>query len=161
MHETLKDWENGVQTRPDCMLRPTCDRVKTAYYRPTTARTRGYRLRDQLHLAARQQEMHCLDLYLLGASLLVTPVSLVTSCKKWTCPPDNHARTFDMSGEILTCLGHTDWHYFEPCTMTHCVQCRKKIMQMLVEEPVKQSIEYLKRRTTEKQRHNISCCFGK
>ena len=38
------------------------------------------------------------------------------SCKKWTCPPDNHARTFDMSGEILTCLGHTDWHYFEPCT---------------------------------------------
>ena len=20
-----------------------------------------------------------------------------------------------MSGEILTCLGHTDWHYFEPC----------------------------------------------
>ena len=42
-----------------------------------------------------------------------------------------------------------------------CVQCRKKIMQMLVEEPVKQSIEYLKRRTTEKQRHNISRCFGK
>ena len=119
MHETLKDWENGVQTRPDCMLRPTCDRVKTAYYRPTTARTRGYRLRDQLHLAARQQEIHCLDLYLLGASLLVTPVSLVTSCKKWTCPPDNHARTFDMSGEILTCLGHTDWHYFEPCLETH------------------------------------------
>ena len=37
------------------------------------------------------------------------------SCKKWTCPPDNHARTFDMSGEILTCLGHMDWHYFEPC----------------------------------------------
>ena len=94
--------------------RPTCDRVKTAYYRPTTARTRGYRLRDQLHLAARQQEIHCIDLYLLGASLLVTPVSLVASCKKWTCPPDNHARTFDMSGEILTCLGHTDWHYFEP-----------------------------------------------
>ena len=20
-----------------------------------------------------------------------------------------------MSGDILTCLGHTDWHYFEPC----------------------------------------------
>ena len=56
-------------------------------------------------------------IYLLGASLLVTPVSLVENCKKWTCPPDNHARTFDMSGEILTCLGHTDWHYFEPCCL--------------------------------------------
>ena len=78
-------------------------------------RTREYRLRDQLHLAALQQQIHCLDLCLLGACLLVTPVSLVTSCKKWTCPPDNHARTFDMSGDILTCLGHTDWHYFEPC----------------------------------------------
>ena len=21
-----------------------------------------------------------------------------------------------MSGDIFTCLGHTDWHYFEPCT---------------------------------------------
>ena len=20
-----------------------------------------------------------------------------------------------MSGDILACLGHTDWHYFEPC----------------------------------------------
>ena len=65
-------------------------------------------------LQAHQQEIHCLDLCLLGACLLVTPVSLVASCKKWTCPPDNHARIFDMSGEILTCLGHTDWHYFEP-----------------------------------------------
>ena len=27
--------------------------------------------------------------------------------------------------------------------MTYCVQSRKKIMQMLVDEPVKQSIEYL------------------
>ena len=58
-------------------------------------RTREYRLRDQLHLAARQQQIHCLDLCLLGACH-VTPVSLVTSCKKWTCPPDNHARTFDI-----------------------------------------------------------------
>ena len=137
MHETLKDWENGVQTRPDCMLmlHPTCDRVKTAYYRPTTARTRGYQTARptlwQLHLAARQQEIHCLDLYLIGASLLVTPVSLVASCKKWTCPPDNHARTFDMSGEILTCLGHTDWHYFEPCCVFEkTLQCLDSVGQM-------------------------------
>ena len=66
------------------------------------------------------QEINCLDLCLLGACLVVTSVSLVASCKKWTCPPDNHAQTFDMSGEILTCLGHTDWHYFEPCYM--CVE---------------------------------------
>ena len=99
------DAEGLGKRRPDCMLRPACDRVtsqKTAYYRPTTAREHGgTRLRDQLHLAAR---------------LLVTSVgSLVASCKKWTCPPDNHAhaRTFDMSGDILACLGHTDWHYFE------------------------------------------------
>ena len=74
----------------------------------------GIRLRDQLHLAARQKERHLLDLCLLGVCLLVTSVSLVASCKKWICPPDNHARTFDMSGDILACLGHTDWHYFEP-----------------------------------------------
>ena len=94
---------------------------KTAYYRPTTAlaNTEDIRLCDQLHLAARQQEIHCLDLCLFGACLLVTSVSLVASCKKWTCPPDNHARTFDMSGDILACLGHTDWHYFEPCTKDH------------------------------------------
>ena len=72
------------------------------------------KLGDQLHLAARQQARHRFDLCLLGACL-VTSVSLVASCKKWTCPPDNHPRTFDMSGDILACLGHTDWHYFEPC----------------------------------------------
>ena len=33
-------------------------------------------------------------------------------------------------------------------------------MQMLVEEPVKQCIEYLKRRTTEKQRHNAGLDIG-
>ena len=37
------------------------------------------KLRDQLHLAARQQEIHCLDQCLLGACLLVTSVSLVAS----------------------------------------------------------------------------------
>ena len=75
----------------------------------------GIRLRYQLHRAARLQERHLLDLCMLGACLLVTLVSLVASCKKWTCPPDNHARTFDMSEDIFACLGHTDWHYFEPC----------------------------------------------
>ena len=49
-----------------------------------------------------------IDLCLLRACLLVTSVSLVESCKKWTCPPDNHERTFNMSGDILACLGHTD-----------------------------------------------------
>ena len=78
------------------------------------ANTGAIRLRDQLHLAARQQERHLLDLCLLGACLLVTSVSLVASCKNWTRPPDNHARIFDMSRDILACLGHTDWHYFEP-----------------------------------------------
>ena len=37
-----------------------------------------------------------------------------------------------MSGDILTCLGHTDWHYFEPCQPSisltlnniHVVYCR-------------------------------------
>ena len=123
VHETLKDWENGVPTRPDCApVSPACDRVtsqKTAYYRPTTGCANtgegDIRLRDQLRLAARQQEIiHCLDLCLLGACLLVTSVSLVASCKKWTCPPDNHARTFYLSGDILACPWHTDWHYFEP-----------------------------------------------
>ena len=92
---------------------------KTAYNRPTTAlaTTGDIRLCDQLHLAARQEEIHCLDLCLLGVCLLVTSVSLVASCKKWTCLPDNHARTFDMSGDILACLGHMDWHYFEPCSL--------------------------------------------
>ena len=58
------------------------------------------RLRDQLNLATRhcQQERHRLGLCLHGTfqlSLLVTSVSLVSSCnKKWTCPPDNHVRTF-------------------------------------------------------------------
>ena len=68
------------------------------------------RLRDQLHLAARQQGRFRLDnLCLHGTSqlsLLVTSVSLVSSCnKKWTCPPHNHVRTFDLSGDILACLG--------------------------------------------------------
>ena len=117
VHQKLKDWENGVQTRPDCVRYPMSQ--KTAYYRPTTtlSNTGGEHGRsdcDQLYLASCQQEIHCLDLCLLGACLLVTSVSLVASCKKWTCPPDNHARTFDMSGDILACLGHTDWPYFEP-----------------------------------------------
>ena len=78
---------------------------------------------------ARQQERHLLDLCLLGACLLVTSVSLIASCKKWTCPPDNHARTFDMSGDILTCLGHTDWHYFEPCIGSANQRCGHRIKQ--------------------------------
>ena len=56
---------------------------------------------EQRRARTRQQERHLLDLCLLGACLLVTSVSLVASCKKWTCPPDNHERTFDLSGDIL------------------------------------------------------------
>ena len=26
-----------------------------------------------------------------------------------------HVQTFDLSGDILACLGQTEWHYFEPC----------------------------------------------
>ena len=62
----------------------------------------GYRLRDQLHLAARQQEIHCLDLCLLGASLLVTPVSLVASWK------NGHVHRITMHGH-LTCPERF-WH---------------------------------------------------
>ena len=36
-----------------------------------------------------------------------------------------------MSGEILTCLGHTDWHYFEPCI------CTTSPSLAMVGEPVK------------------------
>ena len=109
VHETLKDWENGAPTRPDCMLRPTCDRVTSQKTNNSPREHGGIRLRDQLHLAARQKESQLIDLCLLGASLLVTSVSLdFASFKKWTCPPDNRAQTFDMSGDILTCLGNMD-----------------------------------------------------
>ena len=60
-----------------------CRRGHLVSQRPPTIRQH-----DQLHLAARQQERHLLDLCLLGACLLVTTVSPVASCKKWTCPPE-------------------------------------------------------------------------
>ena len=116
-----RDAEGLGKRRPDASLLRTvqCHVTESRVLSPNKNGERehgGIRLRYQLHLAARQQERHLLDLCLLGACLLVTSERLVASCKKWTCPLDNHARTFDMSRDIFTCLGHTDWHYFEPCT---------------------------------------------
>ena len=135
-----RDAEGLGKRRPDCMLRPTCDRVtsqKAMYYRPTTAvRTLGgvsdcaTNCCTLQHASKRDIVLICL----LGACLLVTSVSLVASCKKWTCPPDNHAWTFDMTGDILTCLGHTDWHYFEPCqyVTSYGYTLQKKINKIML-----------------------------
>ena len=109
--------------RKTASWRDACDRVtsqKTAYYRPTTSRA-NTGVSDCTTNSAATAPCSKRDIVLiyhflcqLGACLLVTSFSLVASCKKWTCPQDNHPRTFDMSGDILACLGHTDWHYFEP-----------------------------------------------
>ena len=108
----------GVNNSPTGHWRIGKNRVLSPNNGVRTLGWNNNRLRDQLHLAARQQERHRLDLCLHGTSqlsLLVNSVSLVSSCnKKWTCPPDNHVRTFDLSGDILACLGQTDWPYLEP-----------------------------------------------
>ena len=104
-----------------------CDRVtsqKTGYYRPTTSPANTGVSDCATNSAATAPCSTPTRETWSPWSMSVWGVSscnfIKPSCKmqkKRTYPPDNHPRTFDMSGDILACLGHTDdWHYFEPCT---------------------------------------------
>ena len=55
--------------------------------------------------------MYALDVPHCQLSLLVSSVGLVSGAIQNGLV----RRTFDLSGDILACLGQTDWHYFEPC----------------------------------------------
>ena len=123
VHETLKDSENGVLTRHDCVpVSPaivSCLRKPPIIAQQRHARTRGHQTAGPTapcSTPARDTLSWSMSAWGVSSCNFSKP-----SCKfqKLTCPPDNHARTFDMSGYILACLGHTDWHYFEAwlCTM--------------------------------------------
>ena len=97
VHETLKGLKNGVPTAYQFRLR-SCHASENGVLSPNkrsgnTVGEGDIRLRNQLHLAARQQERHCLDLCLLGTCLLVTSVSLGAK--------NGHVRRITMHGHSI------------------------------------------------------------
>ena len=97
-----RHWSRRVPTA----YRPVCDRV--------TSQKAVYDSPSKNNGAREHGVSDCATNWTLQYASKRDIFLIYVCCKKWTCPPDNHARTFDMSGDILTCLGHTDWHYFEP-----------------------------------------------